>query len=369
MKKKKKCSKLLMAMLVLVSIVFSGFSPASAAESIINNNIPEDVCKEIIQSLDFVCYEKDNYGLSGVDFDSLSVSDAIPVYEYINNKFKEMDFCLYPIVSNDELVAYAIKKNNKSSVEITTILVKETRKFYNSGDAFSIVYDKNSCYAYTTDGFILLYNSAESSSYRDVIDENNYNCFINNSIRMNQQSNKKQLDYRVNSQVDSITAISNVASAPIYYSCDVSYVSQAHNSNYCWASSVACIGNYIKGRNYSGEYVAKYLFGSDYNQATDPYTAIKTLKDIYKVTYTYYDKLPSDNSLLNSITAGYPVYGKWISDQGTHAAVISGINTISGYITVMDPSSGFVSATSDGYVYSYTSLDTGNTFSLIGYGC
>ncbi|MDF2945025.1 MAG: hypothetical protein K0S01_3883 [Herbinix sp.] len=48
--------------------------------------------------------------------------------------------------------------------------------------------------------------------------------------------------------------------------------------------------------------------------------------------------------------------------------VIYGMNIIGGYISIMDPEYGFASAVSNGTTYKYTSLYSGVSLSLSGYG-
>jgi hypothetical protein len=58
---------------------------------------------------------------------------------------------------------------------------------------------------------------------------------------------------------------------------------------------------------------------------------------------------------------------RWSSSAGSHATVIDGINVIAGYITIMNPASGFMSASANGSSYTYISLNSGNTFTLYAY--
>lgn len=62
--------------------------------------------------------------------------------------------------------------------------------------------------------------------------------------------------------------------------------------------------------------------------------------------------------------------GEYVAKQvyGAHATVICGINIIAGYITIMNPASGFQSVSSDGRIYSYISLTDNSKYELNSYG-
>ena len=203
---------------------------------------------------------------------------------------------------------------------------------------------------------------------RDTLNYDKVDKSIFESVELNSITEAQPLGTNSISTVESKNSSSNNFFAPVYYSLNVSYVSQATNSNYCWASSVACIGNFLKNKSYTGEYVAQYVYGTNYDQGATPAQALAALKNIYGVSYTYYSTVPSDNTILNSISSlRRPLYSRWSSSAGSHATVIDGINVIAGYITIMNPASGFMSASANGSSYTYISLNSGNTFTLYAY--
>lgn len=203
---------------------------------------------------------------------------------------------------------------------------------------------------------------------RDTLNYDKVDKSIFESVELNSITEAQPLGTNSISTVESKNSSSNNYFAPVYYSLNVSYVSQATNSNYCWASSVACIGNFLKNKSYTGEYVAQYVYGTNYDQGATPAQALAALKNIYGVSYTYYSTVPSDNTILNSISSlRRPLYSRWSSSAGSHATVIDGINVIAGYITIMNPASGFMSASANGSSYTYISLNSGNTFTLYAY--
>ncbi|WP_175562071.1 papain-like cysteine protease family protein [Anaerocolumna xylanovorans] len=343
--------------------------PVSASETLSDNAIPNEIITEINKSLNYISTQKDIFGLTDVDFGTLSVGNQIKAYEYRDKQLKEAEFSLFPIINNERLVAFAVKNNEKTSIEITTTFVKDIASSFNPSTPIAFIYDKDTCYIYSSSGLTEMHRSSQSNNGRDVLDYNTVDKSLFDSITLNNLSSNEFLNYEssVNLMAENTYSV-NIA-ATTYYSCNVSYVSQAPDSYYCWASSVACIGNYLKGKSYTGEYVAQQVFGSNYNQQVPQEKALKALKDIYDVSYTSNNYVPSDNTILGSIKSGRPLFsGWWATWYGGHATVICGINIIAGYITIMNPQSGFQSATSNGTTYTYTSITNNLVYELERYG-
>ena len=147
----------------------------------------------------------------------------------------------------------------------------------------------------------------------------------------------------------------------------VSVVSQLPYSNICWAASVACIGNYLTSSSYTAVDVAKTVYGTNFNQTASAETALGALKNIYGVGYTYHVSVPSDDTIYNNLSKGYPIYSLWSYSSGNHATVIRGVLTNS-YVMVMDPEFGFTTAWKNSGVYSYVSGYSGVTLELFAYG-
>jgi hypothetical protein len=92
------------------------------------------------------------------------------------------------------------------------------------------------------------------------------------------------------------------------------------------------------------------------------------LNNLYGTTHNYYSSIPSDSTIINKLSNNKPLYSVWSYSGGRHAMVIYGMNIIGGYISIMDPEYGFASAVSNGTTYKYTSLYSGVSLSLSGYG-
>lgn len=68
-----------------------------------NNIVPDDVCTVIVEQLSFIEPFKESFGMSNVDFNNLTISERIPVYESINSDFKEIS-SVYLIFENQNYV-------------------------------------------------------------------------------------------------------------------------------------------------------------------------------------------------------------------------------------------------------------------------
>lgn len=359
----KKMSALILALLISISLPFS----VLAASSQNVNFFPKD---KIISSLNYIEPNKELYGLAGVDFYSLSIGNPILAYEYANKQVNLLDFYLYPLLENNNLVAFALIDQQTNSVQITTSLVNEIATFLDKNKTFALIYDDQSCYAYSDGGLQVLTKSELKDSRRNTIDTKDIKGLLKN-VKINSYSPKDQLEYYStfnNANINLIDAANASNAASQYISCSVSYVTQNPPSNYCWASSMACIGNYIKNKSYTGIQVAQYVYGStNYNQGATPDIAINALYGLYNIAYVYNGSVPSDSTIVSNLTWGHPLYSTWSWTSGSHACVISGINALSGYITVMDPESGFVSASTNGSTYTYISVHSAVRLTLYGY--
>ncbi len=358
-------------MFLTIALLMFFSTSAMAAEVSENSFIDLDICKRINSELNNIEIIKENYGLQNIDFDTLSVSNPINAYEYINNELMDAGFSLYALTSEGNLVAFMIKNNETNTYQFTIGLVNGISTSIKADDSFAIIYDKNNCYAYSLSNGLIVLNSINIDNNRDILDKNNLSI-LSNAI-LNKYSPVQLLGYS-NTETDLVaneTYTNSLLSLSNYSYLNVSYVSQGANTNYCWASSDACIGNYLTSRNLSGEYVAYLTYGSDYNKGADIYTAMTALNTIYGISYNYYYSVPSITTMYSTISNGHPIYSVW--EFGTigssHAMVIYGVNTSVNYLYLMDPLIGFSSSGKVGSDFVYTSTYTGYTMYLryVGY--
>lgn len=375
MKKLLSSTKALSVLLVTVISFSLFYSTTVNAAEVSSDIISSDVCDEIKYALN----NADIYhlNLSEINLDDLSVGNSIESYEYCDGLLNPLPYCLYPLSYNGELVAFAIKTNMFDSIQITTNLVTQISSTVGQSIPFSLVYDKEKCYVYTKEGLSPLFEVNHDINNRQSIQED-INQSIFNSIELNTLSSNQSLGYVTsifsesalsNSLLNDITSNSTSSS---YVSCNVSFVTQNQNPNsptyYCWASSDACIGNYITGYVLTGMNVAAYLYGVfNYNQSANGYDSISTLNSIYGTSYSFYETSPSVSTIVTSLSSGKPVFSSW-SGAYSHACVIYGINVTGGYIYIMDPEGGFASASPNYGRFFYTSLYSGQILYTTGYG-
>ena len=306
----------------------------------------------ICEVMEFVASDADSYGLSGINFNNLQITTAIPMYEYKNGTFNQIREC-YPIVDKSHIVALAINVCcDKYTIE-TSLAKKIDQAGYCD---IALIYDSKGVYIYNGRNIILLAYSGISVSERDTIDLNS-DDLIFSGISTANITKYTSLGYVGND---------NKSGPPYYYSCGVSYVPQSPYSSLCWAATVACIKNYLSGTSLTAGDVSKAYFGTSYvvNSSAYDYSVASFMQDNYSMSYTYNYSTPSNSTLVANISNGYPIYGSFYWTGGRHAATIYGVNAVTGYISLMDPEYGVATAFSSGTTYMYVNSISNVTLSL-----
>lgn len=298
--------------------------------------------------------QKDDIGLSEVDFNELCIGGPIQAYSYVESGFEELRE-MYPLIYQDELVLWAI--NVDGNYQITTGLTKEVNSTVNGNKEFALIYDRNSCYLYMEGDFILLGDFGEEVYTRAVLQPDDISDI---ELRTSTLSDMVELNF------DSVKMTREV----VYFSCNVGYVSQNPYKNLCWAATIASITNYCKGTSLSMADVAADKFGYVKDEALDTAEANNILAR-YGVNYRYNNIPPTHTVILSNIQANYPIYGCFVQSgtRNGHAVVIYGINVIGDYLSLMDPANGFTSATHNGRQYVFVSASTGITYELYNANC
>lgn len=284
--------------------------------------------------------QKDMIGLSAIDFSEFKIGNPIWSYVYVNDTFEILRE-MYPITDqNDKLVLWAIEDNGK--FQITSALVNEINGVIYSDKPFCIVYDFNSCYLYINDTFILLSTSAFEDESRDVLNPDS--VLKPNNFETTRLDENVDLEYIS----DTTSSVFTAFSTPIYFSTNVKNTSQLPHDKICWAAVVASIVNCRLGGSRTAVQVAQQHTGSQTNfNQTASTSAMPGLLSHYGVSsYTHKSsQYPFDNVILKNIQAGFPLYGSFHWSNGFHAGTLYAINVIGGYLYVMDPMVGFVTAT------------------------
>ncbi|MDF2945026.1 MAG: hypothetical protein K0S01_3884 [Herbinix sp.] len=252
----KKVFSILLTAIFLLSFTFTAYG----SEKSLNNS--SNIFSNIKNAL--YCLDRNAYGFSNIDFEQITVGNAIDSYEYVNNTLCTLDFILYPLTYNGELIAFAIKYDTIDPVQITKELVDKISSYIDPNKSFALIYDKNICYAYTDDGLISLCKTTMEKDNRQVLNNFSDKSFFKNT-KLNNYAPVKSINDNSNSDTldstfSSTPHLNIINTTSSYVSCNVSFVSQNPPSNICWACSVACVGNYLTGRNLTGVNVATSLY-------------------------------------------------------------------------------------------------------------
>lgn len=308
----------------------------------------------LIEILSEIEQQKNSWGLENIDFEDIQIGPAIQSYNYVEEEIV-MGHAMYPLTVNDQLVLWATPIGEQ--FQISNGLVSEINATVDTDTPFALIYDAKGAFLYTGESILLLRQYNHEIGSRGTLDA---------STRLTaQEINTVSLSQSV--LLGYAAGISNRNRASGYYVCNVSYVPQNHD-NICWAATVACIVNYVRGTSLDAETVAKSYFGNtNFNQGIGCDNLREKLQDYGLDYYQFSNYGPFSDKIMNSIIAGHPVGGTFVVvNGGFHATTIFGINVIAGRIQVMDPEFGSTTAwsTGDGYSYSYVSSHTNSTLNL-----
>ncbi len=302
---------------------------------------------KIVEALNYVTLDKQHFGLNGVDFNRLETSDPIQMYEYANGRLSRIGET-YPLIFAGSIVALATSSDGENYTIETSLATKINKAI---SDKVAIIYDSKGVYVYDGEDIISIFKEKSVISRRGQLNGARKSEF--SDVKVASIKKRSLLNYRE----------IKPALRQSYYSCNVSYVTQNPYSNLCWAATVACIKNYKSGTNWTAGSVSKLYYDTSYVVDSTAYDSSVAgfMRNRCSLSYTYRSSRPSDNAILSNITSGYPIYGSFYVSPTSyrHAGTIYGINVISGYISVMDPISGSVSAVTNGSTYSYYNADYG----------
>lgn len=323
---------------------------ALASESAFD--LSEDEKASLFEVINDIELQKDVLGLSNINFNELRIGAPVQTYVYKNNTFEE-GIQMYPITINDKLIFWAIKYGGK--FQVTTALTGEINDKVDADTPFCIIFDKNSSYLYVGNSLVFLRESDIEDDTRSVIasDFAAWDALQDAGLLTTTLSSCSALGY---------TGL--IGRASNYYGCNVSFVSQNPPSNLCWAATIACIANYKKGTSLSAVSVAQGHFGTvNYNQRLSLSDAAGVLAN-YGLSYSYRNTSVTSNVILTNLMNDYPIYSSWSYSRDSHAVCIYGANPVGGYLYIMDPESGFTSASLSGGAYTYVSNYSGVTLQL-----
>ena len=312
----------------------------------------------IISALNAVEPAKEQMGLSGVDFYELTYSDSVMAYDY-TDKGLVFNSEFIPIKYEERVIGWVIKKLSDGEVfyQFTTAFAQEVNRIADDDTEFAIIYGYDASYLYDGKEIYTIGKVSIPVEGRSVL-EGSEQIEDKNAI-LQSISSSYELSYS-NPYLN--------ARLPVYFSCNVKYVSQPKDSLLCWAASAACIVNYLNNIDLRADDVAIKWFKttnySEYNKGL-----VSGLQDdvleMYEVSYTYKNKIPSSDILLRNIQGKYPVFATFRHDSSYHDVVIYGVNIMSGVTYIMDPEYGFCSSSnSSSNICTYVSGYSGVTLTL-----
>lgn len=353
MKKSSKIIRKIVALL-LVFALSGNYIVNIYANGALKERVKEEAAGGIFKALQNIEPCKAEMGLGDIDLQMITIGEKIYSYIYTNKSFEE-NYSFYPLFYNHSLKALAILIDEEENIyQITTSLVDEINSMVEKDEGFALLYDSDGCYIYGEEkGLRLLDNFEGEISERDSLEDKKNSVGFSNiklsSMRQNTGENYLSVSKRSNAYYGT----------PSYYKCDVKYVSQS-KFNICWAASIACIVNYLKGTNLTALEVAQSN-GANLNDGLTPERQ-ETILRKYGVSYTYANKFPANSVILRNIKAGYPIKAGFQSNGSYHAVVVYGVNLPAGYISLMDPQIGYETAVQYSKGYKYVSGYSGAEF-------
>ena len=348
-----KVSKKILSAVLVLALLLPSVLTVSASQT--NFPLSQSERLLLIDALSEIDLQKDSWGLENIDLNELNVGVPIPTYNYVEGML-ERSHNMYPLTTDDLLVLLAIPINGQ--FQITNGLVAEINTLIDFNTPFALVYDANTAYIYSNQSLSILKHFDQEIGSRDVL--NTDARLAVKGIDTVSLSQNTCLEYEGNNQ-----DMQRSTSANVY--CNVSYVTQHPYDNLCWAASVACIVNYIKGTSLDAATVAKKYYGNtNFDRSISPENLVDKIKDYGLTYYQFSNHGDFDNKIFSSICADNPVGGSFdVIDGDCHASVIFGINVIAGRIQVMDPQFGSTTATlSSAGDYTYVSSYTNTTLVL-----
>lgn len=318
---------------VLLALVVVKPVEAKAHE---DNLVSREVKEAVIISLNNIESHKDDFfGRTGLEFEKIQIGSCIYGYEYVENEYREI-IKYFPLFYDNELIAFASSMDG-IHYQLETKMAEDISDRDVRNCAF--IYAADGCYLYEGVRYDLL-KSYDSSFEDRMIFEGQID---NIEIKLCDLYHKEELGYVKMCKPRIQT----------YFCCNVPYVTQLPNMLICWAATTATISNYLNGTNYTAEQVAKEYYGEvNYNRTVKTSVLAGLLKNKYNLDYTYKSEHLKSSVIYNNIVNGYPIAGIFIYTQNNqekgHVSTIYGVNIISGYIVVMDPSVGSVTAYGNG---------------------
>lgn len=303
--------------------------------------------------------DRESFGIGVEELANLYVGFPVQAYEVrTNGGLQKTDFEIYPVFSDQRMLGEIIKTD-----EGTTQFSRMFYEVFSECEdlAVAVVYDNEHTYLIDRDtGNAQIVYSYSYRNDRGTL-TNAGQLAASEEIQWTEVERWSivfQANQAVQPAADGVYPVIVLPTGVVLQS----------DTYLCWAACVACIGNYLTSISHSAEYVAQQ-YPAGYNQPAQLSTSVGFLSALYGQSYFNTDKhnAPTDTLIHDNLSAGYPLFGRW-TDGGIdwHQTVIRGINVSSGWLYVMDPRSGYITANKTNGVFRYVTSE-GDTLTLVGY--
>ena len=310
-----------------------GSIPASADDLVFDAQLNTEL--SVVESV------KELYDLEDVDFERLTTSERIPIYNSTN--IKESGSCV-PIFYNNVLRMIALDSNNGN---YQIISIPRDRKI-KAGTQIAFLIDNNGISLYNGKNSKYIFKNTQLSNSSDSTKTLKIN---NQSIKLSKTLKNKRIAY---------TTPGAKRIAQQNYICNVQKQLQNPYKNLCWAACIAMIKNYAAhNNNLTAEKVAKKYSknSNNFDKVLTPDEVARFMRNEYGLnSYFYKKKIPTDSIMIDNLKSDYPIIGefKYSGNSNTgHAVCIYGINSVAGRLLIIDPLIGYTTATPNGSTYSY----------------
>ncbi len=322
--------------------------------------------EEIIKALQLIEPIKENYGLTDADLENMKVGEPIKTYEYTNDGIVFLRNYI-PLICDGTLTAWAMENidGENMSYQISTAYINEVNKLVDSAGEFALIYDANCCYLSNGVDFQKL-GSYEEIGGRSILTKF---ALETSTLDLSDISKTHNLNYT------NITT-HGVVNPQTTYKCNVNYVPQNVNGykNICWAATIACIVNYVKGTHYTA---LSFISDNPDFSSSNKDIGLELGKEVnilkkYGLNYTYMpSSIPPISNIAYNIRNDSPIYSAFKNEYGTfHICTIYGCtidNQNNGApicIYIVDPLYGYDIAnySASDYTYKYTNGSTGSHY-------
>ena len=309
--------------------------------------------RKVADVLEAVELQKEDFGLSNVDFSVLSLGKEIPPYELTESGLVRMDDVHYfPILCDDSWVATAvvsysvygdmnIEVSAKYADDYSVLREADVSRKSNSVSGVALVFDSTKAYLYSENGSILVESFQEISGRESI--ETSHGLINPTTVQVIAQN-------PIN-----VTQLTPTRDSENFVSLNISSITQPTNYT-CWAASTAMLLNY-RGESETVSSVASaagvnlYTYRSAAQCAaliSDPIDGYGYPCGTWGASYGYYYSLTLDNLVTELYTLSSPLFAGFSSGSVGHAVVVKGYVNLSGSptMTYIDPADGYIKATS-----------------------